>query len=180
MKSKIKISPLNLLLFAAAILSMGYLFGCHSNAVAPSYPQGVILNSGQGLENIQAVTDVFLEAWNKRDATACANTYSKYAIFIPKGESSIVGRENILKFFNDNEWETSNDAKMNIEEKVDEVIYFDDWSVMRGTGEIKVTEADAMEDKYRFKWVMLSKKNQLGEWESVWDIFNDEICKCIN
>lgn len=178
MKSKIKISLFNLLLCAVAILSMGYLVGCHSNAETPPYPQGIILNSGPGLENIQAVTDIFLEAWNKRDAAACANTYSKDAIFMPQGESSIVGRENIRKFFNDNEWEATNDAKMNIEEKVDEVIYFDDWSVMRGTGQITVTETDAMEDKSRFKWVMLSKKNELGEWESVWDIFNDELpCK---
>ena len=66
MKSKIKISPLSLLLCAVAILSMGYLVGCNSNANATSYPQRVILNSGPGLENIQAVTDVFLEACNKR------------------------------------------------------------------------------------------------------------------
>lgn len=178
MKSIIKISPLKLLLCAVAILSIGYLAGCHSNGEALSYPQGVILNSGPGLENIQAVTDVFLVAWNKRDATACANTYSKDAIFMPQGEPSIVGRENIRKFFNDNEWETANNAKMNIEEKVDEVIYFGEWSVMRGTGEITVTESEAMEDKNRFKWVMLSKKNEFGEWESVWDIFNDELpCK---
>ena len=178
MKSKIKISLLNLLLCAVAILSMGYLVGCHSNAETPPYPQGIILNSGPGLENIQAVTDIFLEAWNKRDAGACSNTYSKDAIFMPQGESSIVGRENIRKFFNDNEWETANNAKMNIEAQIDEVIYFDDWSVMRGTGEITVTVPNAMEDKSKFKWVMLSKKNELGEWESVWDIFNDKLpCK---
>lgn len=175
MKSKIKISPVILLLCSAGILTIGYLVGCKYNAEAPSFPQGVILNSGPGLENIQAVTEIFLQAWNKRDAAGCANTYSKDAIFMPQGHTSIEGRENIRKFFNDNEWEVTDDAAMNIEEEVDEVIYFGEWAVMRGTGEITVSETDTTEQKYRFKWVMLSKKNELGEWESVWDIFNEDI-----
>jgi uncharacterized protein (TIGR02246 family) len=173
MNSKIKISPILLLLCFLGILSIGYLVGRQSNTATTSYPQGVILDSGPGLDNIQAVTDIFLQAWNKRDAAGCAITYSKDAIFMPPGQESVEGRDNIRKLFNDHEWEVAEDAAMNIEEEVEEVIYFAGWAVMRGLGEITVSETDSTEDIYRFKWVMLSKKNELGEWESVWDIFND-------
>ena len=173
MKSKIKISPIILLLYSIGIISVGYLVGCQSDVGTPSYPQGVILNSGPGLENIQAVTDKFLQAWNKRDAASCAITYSKDAIFMPQGHASVGGRDNIREFFNDHEWEVTEGSVMNIEEEVEEVIYFGDWAVMRGLGEITVIETDSNKDKYRFKWVMLSRKNEAGEWESVWDIFND-------
>jgi len=122
---------------------------------------------------MQAVTDRFLQAWNKRDATGCANTYSKDAIFMPQGYTSVEGRDNIRKFFNDHEWEVAEGAVMTIEEDVEEVIYFGDWAIMRGLGEITTIETDSNNDKYRFKWVMLSRKNEAGEWESVWDIFND-------
>ena len=173
---KIKISPIILLLSSVGILSVGYLVGCQSNAGTPSYPQCVILNSGPGLENIQTVTDVFLKAWNEGDAEGCANTYSKDAIFMPQGYASVEGRDNIREFFNDHEWEATEGTVLNIEEEVEEVIYFGDWAVMRGLGEITTIETDS-KDNYRFKWVMLSRKNEAGEWESVWDIFNDiEAC----
>ena len=176
MKSKIKINPIILLLFSVGILSVGYLVGCQSNVGTPSCPQGIILNSGPGLENIQAATDQFLQAWNKRDAAGCAITYSQDAIFMPQGYTSVEGRDNIRDFFNDNEWEVIEGTVMNIEEEVEEVIYFGDWAVMRGLGTITTIETDS-KDINRFKWVMLSRKNKAGEWESVWDIFNDiEAC----
>ena len=168
-----KIRHVILLLFAAGFFSIGYLFGNNSNVATASYPQGVILNSGPGLEEIQAATDKFLQAWNKRDAAGCAITYSRDAIFMIPGQVSVEGRDNIRKYFNDHEWEGMEGAEINIEEEVEEVIYFGDWAVMRGLGDVTVTETDSDEDNYEFKWLMLSKKNDSGEWESVWDIYNE-------
>ena len=173
MKSKINVSLCSALSYAAGILLTGYLAGCQTGKKASAYPQGVILNDGPGLEMIQAVTDEFLQAWNKRDATACANTYSKDAIFMPQGQQSVQGRENIRTFFANSEWEVKEETEMKINEKVEEVIYFGDWAVMRGLGQIAEMEPDSSMDVYSFKWVMLSKKNEGGAWESVWDIFND-------
>jgi len=176
MNYKITISPVAFILLIVAVLSIGYLAGCQFNQPSAQYPEGVILDSGAGLENIQAVTDKFLQAWNKRDAEGCAITYSKDAIFMPQGYASVKGRDDIEEFFNANEWEVKEGTVMNIEEEVEEVIYFGDWAVMRGLGKITQIEDDSREN-YRFKWVMLSKKNEAGEWESVWDIFNDiEAC----
>ena len=124
MNSKIKISPVVLLQCSIIILSIGYLIGCQSNAASPSFPQGVILYSGPGLDNIQAVTDKFLQAWNKRDAAGCVITYSKDAIFMTPGQTSVERRNNIQKFFSNHAWEEIEGTSMNIEEKVEEVIYF--------------------------------------------------------
>lgn len=41
-------------------------------------------------------------------------------------------------------------------------------------GQITNAETDSIENKFTFKWAMLSKKNQEGVWESVWDIYNDD------
>jgi uncharacterized protein (TIGR02246 family) len=173
MNSKIKISPVILLLCSFGVLSIGYLVGCQSNTETPSYPQGVILDDGPGLEKIQAVTDKFLEAWNEGDADGCSNTYAEDAVFMPPGQKSVIGRDAIRKFFIEQR-EGTDGADMNIEEQVKEVIYFDDWAVMRGLGEITIDESDSSETKFTFKWAMLSKRNQQGQWESVWDIYNDD------
>ncbi|MCK5705675.1 MAG: nuclear transport factor 2 family protein [Cyclobacteriaceae bacterium] len=170
MNSKIKINPILLVLVFLVVLSIGYLAGCQSS---PQYSQRVILNSGPCLENIQTVTDVFLKAWNEGDAEGCANTYAEDAIFMSPGQVAVEGRDAIQKFFIEGR-KSANGAEMKIEEKVQEVIYFDDWTVMRDSGIIKVAETDSIEDKFTFKWAMLSKKNQEGKWESVWDILNDD------
>jgi len=173
MNFKINISPVALVLLIVVVLSIGYLAGCQFNQPSAQYPEGVILDSGPGLDNIQSVTDVFLKAWNEGDADGCSNTYAKDAIFMPPGQQSINGRDAIRKFFIDQRQNT-NGAKMNIEEQVKEVIYFDDWAVMRGLGKITIAESDSSESKFTFKWAMLSKRNQQGQWESVWDIYNDD------
>ena len=170
MNSKIKINPILLVLVFLVVLSIGYLAGCQSS---PQYSQRVILNSGPGLENIQTVTDVFLKAWNKGDAEGCSNTYAKDAVFMPSGEQSEMGRDAIRKYFIDQRQDT-NGSDMHIEEQVQEVIYFDDWAVMRGSGQFTVKETDSNEKNSTFKWVMLSKKNKEGKWVSVWDILNDD------
>ena len=81
---------------AVSFLQIGFLFGSQSNN---KIPQGVILNSGSGLDEIQAVTDVFLGAWNEGDADGCSNTYAKDAVFMPPGLPSIHGRDAIKTFF---------------------------------------------------------------------------------
>jgi uncharacterized protein (TIGR02246 family) len=173
MNFKINISPIILVLLFVGVLSIGYLAGCQFNQPAVQYPLGVILDDGPGLENIQAVTDEFLEAWNQGDADGSSNTYAEDAVFMPPGQKSVIGRDAIRKFFHEQR-ESTDGADMNIEEQVKEVIYFDDWAVMRGLGEITIKESDSSESKFTFKWAMLSKRNQQGKWESVWDIYNDD------
>ena len=47
---------------ALALLRVGFFLGKNFNEPNIEIPQGVILNSGPGLENTQSVTDVFLKA----------------------------------------------------------------------------------------------------------------------
>ena len=155
---------------AVSFLLIGFLFGNHHNS---NIPQGVISNSGPGLEEIQAVTEEFLQAWNKKDFEACAITYAKDAVFMSPGVPVVHGREAIKQFFVD--FRTADTREMEITEQVKEVIYFGDWAVMRGTGQFNIQNSDSATEEIPFKWAMLSKKNSDGKWESVWDILNDDI-----
>ena len=55
-------------------------------------------------------------------------------------------------------------------ETVKEVIMLDDWAVIRGSG-FETRDPEGASGTY--KWIILSKKQPNGKWESVWDIFND-------
>ena len=161
-----------LLTCAIALFIIGFYVGKYYNGTNNEIPQGVILNHGPGLSKMQMVTDEFLNAWNNGDAEGCANTYSKEALFMPSELSSIQGREAIKKYF---ETEVPKNAgEMKITEKVLEVIYFGDWATMRGLGEISTHKSDSTVENKPFKWVMLSKKNSEGKWESVWDIYMEQ------
>lgn len=144
MNFNIIIGPIALALLFIGALLIGYLAGCQFKRPSLQYPQRVILESGPGLENIQAVTDVFLGAWNKGDADGCSNTYAKDADFMPPGQESVIGRDAIQKFFVDQR-QSTNGAHMNIKEQVQEVIYFDNWAVIRGKGEITVADTHSTE-----------------------------------
>lgn len=169
--SKTNINRIILLIGAIALVIMGFYLGKNYNGNNNEIPQGIILNSGPGLTKMQLVTDEFLNAWNNGDAEGCAKTYSKEALFMPPQIPSIQGREAIKKFF---EAEVpKNTDEMRITEKVQEVIYFGDWATMQGLGKISIQKTDATMEYISFKWAMLSKKNSEGNWESVWDIYNE-------
>ena len=101
----------------------------------------------------------------------CANTYSEEALYMTPEFPSIQGREAIKKSFE--EEVPKNIGEMKITEKVQEVIYFGDWATMQGLGNVAIQKTDSTMENISFKWVMLSKKNPQGKWESVWDIYND-------
>ena len=166
-------NSLKVMIFSLAIVlfALGFLLGKNYNGLNNEIPQGVILTSGPGLTNMQLVTDEFLNAWNNGDAEGCANTYSEEALFMPPELSSIQGREAIKNYFE--EEVRKNPGEMKITEKVLEVIYFGDWAAMQGLGEVSTRKSDSTVEISSFKWVMLSKKNSEGKWESVWDIYND-------
>ena len=159
-----------LLIGLALSFSIGFFFGSKYNKTQDK-TYGIILDSGPKLEEIQNVTNEFLKAWNNGDAEGCAYTYAEDAVFMPPDLPSIHGRAEIMVFFE--EQRRNNSGEMEIAEKVQEVIYFEDWAVMRGLGEISVQNTDSTLNKFQFKWAMLSKKNPEGKWESVWDIYND-------
>lgn len=152
---------------AAFLLFAGFLFGKHHQS---DIPQGVILNSGPGLAHIQAVTEEFVDAWNRQDFQASTNTYAEDAVFMFPGLPVMHGREAIKAFEEDGR--EADPREMEISEQVDEVIYFDEWSVMRGTGKFKIHNDDSSTEESTFKWAMLSKRSAAGNWESVWDILN--------
>jgi len=62
---------------------------------------------------------------------------------------------------------------MKITEKVQEVIYFGDWATMQGLGNVAIQKTDSTLENISFKWVVLSKKNLEGKWETVWDIYDE-------
>lgn len=165
------ISKIILLLIGFAFtLSIGFYLG----KIFPKTQEsnyGVIIDQGPKLEEIQHTTDEFLKAYNNGDLNGIGNTYAKDAIFMPPNLPSIHGRSEIMSFFQ--EEGVSNTSQMKIAETMQEVIYFEDWAVMRGLGEISIIIPDSTSNKIPFKWAMLSKKNPDGKWESVWDIYND-------
>jgi len=158
--------------FAMALLTLGFFLGKNYNGLNNEIPQGIILDNGPGLVKMQSVTDEFLNAWNNGDAEGCANTYSEEALFITPEFPSIQGRDALRKSFE--EEVPKNLGEMKITEKVQEVIYFGDWATMRGLGEISTHKSDSTVENKPFKWVMLSKKNSEGKWESVWDIYMEQ------
>ena len=166
----ININRIILFICAIVLFIMGFYLGKNYDGINNEIPQGVILNSGPGLTKIQSVTDEFLNAWNNGDAEGCANTYSEEALFMPPELSSIQGREAIKKSFE--EEVPKKIGEMKITEKVQEVIYFGDWATMQGLGNVAIQKTDSTLENIPFKWVMLSKKNPEGKWESVWDIYN--------
>jgi ketosteroid isomerase-like protein len=169
-KSKNTSRILLLLIGFAFTLSIGFYLGMSFFKNQESN-YGVIIAEGPKLEEIQNATDEFLEAYNNGDLNGIGNTYAKDAIFMPPNLPSIHGRSEIMRFFQ--EEVISNKSKMKIAETVQEVIYFEDWAVMRGLGEIAIKIPDATSNKIPFKWAMLSKINPDGKWESVWDLYND-------
>ena len=166
-----KINRIILFIAAIALFTMGFYLGENYNGLNNEIPQGVILDSGPGLIKMQSVTDEFLNAWNNGDAEGCAITYSEEALFITPEFPSIQGRGAIRKSFE--EEVPKNIGEMKITEKVQEVIYFGDWATMQGLGEVSIQKSDSTVENSSFKWVMLSKKNSEGKWESVWDIYNE-------
>jgi uncharacterized protein (TIGR02246 family) len=159
------------LLLAVALPSLliGYLWGSHSNN---TIRQGVIVNSGLGLEEIQAVTEEYVDAWNRKDFDASTMTYAKDALFMSPGVPVMHGRDAIKQF--EVHSREADSREMDLSEQVREVIYFEDWAVMWGTGSLRTHNSDSTTEESTYKWVMLSRRNAEGRWESVWDIFNDD------
>ena len=91
-----------------------------------------------------------MKAYNEGDAEGCAKTYAEDAVFMTPKLDIIKGRAGIKQFFVE-DWAAANGAAVEIEEEVKEVIYFGDWAVMRGLGEINVSEADSIRSTFNFK-----------------------------
>lgn len=156
-------------LISAILLIIGFVCGTFYN-IKNDKPKKELATSGSDLEMIQEVTNEFVTAWIKGDAEGCANTYSENAVFMVPDQPSYHGRKAIKdryeKMFNNR-----NDSTLiEMTETVNEVIMFDDWAAIRGSG-YETRDSDGASGTY--KWIILSKKQPNGKWESVWDIFND-------
>jgi ketosteroid isomerase-like protein len=81
-------------------------------------------------------------------------------------QPSYHGRQAIKERY-DKMFESRNDSVIvEMKETVHDVIYFNDWAVMRGSGY-------ESETKETYKWIILAKRQSNGKWETAWDIFND-------
>ena len=169
--TEVKTSSRLTLTIIVSVLSLiiGFVSGIMYNE-SKSKTNGVMLSSGPELEKIQTVTNEFVEAWIKGDAEGCANTYSLDAVFMTPDQPSYHGRQAIKERY-DNMFKSRNDSTIvQMNEKVNEVIYFNDWAVLRGSGyETRI----GAETKGTYKWIILAKRQPNGKWETVWDIFND-------
>ncbi len=161
---------LNLIIIVSVVsLIFGFVAGIMYND-SKSKTNGVMVSSGPELEKIQMVTNEFVEAWIKGDAEGCANTYSLDAVFMTPGQPSFNGRQAIKKRY-DKMFKNRNDSvTVELNETVHDVIYFNDWAVIRGSG---YETRKGAETKGTYKWVILAKRQSSGKWETVWDIFND-------
>ncbi len=57
-------------------------------------------------------------------------------------------------------------------EPANEVLSFQNWAVIRGTGEESIMGLDSTIETETYKWMILAKKKKDGNWETVWDIYN--------
>ncbi len=152
---------------SVGLMTIGFVTGTfYSNS---SEVSSTILTSGPERDMIQEVTNEFVNAWIKGDVEGCANTYSEDAVFMVPGQPSYLGRQAIVECYKA-EFKSRNDStNTEMEEIVNEVIFFDDWAVIRGSG---YESQDSIGPKDSYKWIILSKKQSNGRWESVWDILN--------
>ena len=155
---------------SGGLITIGFITGifyCNSNEISST-----ILASGPELDMIQEATNEFVNAWINGDAEGCANTYSEDAVFMVLDQPSYLGRQAIKESY-ESELKSRNDStNAEMEEIVNEVIFFDDWAVIRGSG---YESQDSIGRKDTYKWVILSKKQSNGRWESVWDILNYDV-----
>ena len=150
-------------------LIIGFVSGFMYND-SKNETNGVMLSSGPELEKIQTVTNEFVEAWIKGDAEGCANTYSVDAVFMTPDQPSYHGRQAITERYEKMFKSRNDSAIIEMKETVHDVIYFNDWAVMRGSG---YETRKGVETKETYKWIILAKRQPSGKWETVWDIFND-------
>ena len=157
------------LLAAIALLLVGFIAGTFYNKTGEK-PKYEIITSGPDFEMIQDVTNEFVTAWINGDAEGCANTYSENAVFMVPDQPSYHGRTVIRGYYEESFRQRNDSTEFKMAEPVEEVIFFDDWAVIRGSG-YETRDAEGADGTY--KWIILSKKQPNGKWESVWDIFND-------
>lgn len=170
MKEAKTTNKLTLIIIVSVVsLIFGFVLGIMYND-SKGKTNGVMLSSGTELEKIQTVTNEFVEAWIKGDAEECANTYSMDAVFMTPDQSSYHGRQAIMERYDKMFKSRIDSVTIQMTETVHNVIYFDDWAVMRGSGyETRM----GIEAKETYKWIILAKRQPSGKWETVWDIFND-------
>ncbi len=157
------------LLAAIVLLLVGFIAGTFYNKPGEKSKYEII-TSGPDFDMIQDVTNEFVTAWINGDAEGCANTYSKNAVFMVPDQPSYRGRTVIRDYYEASFRQRNDSTKFKMVEPVEEVIFFDDWAVIRGSG-YETRDAEGADGTY--KWIILSKKQTNGKWESVWDIFND-------
>jgi uncharacterized protein (TIGR02246 family) len=155
---------------SAALLIIGFISGTIYSNNSSEKVNSTILASGPELDMIQEVTNEFVDAWIRGDAEGCANTYSEDAVFMVPDQPSYRGRQVILEHYEKMFKSRVDSTEVEMAEIVNEVIFFDDWAVIKGAG---YESLDSIGTKGTYKWIILSKKQSNGRWESVWDIFND-------
>ena len=161
--------PISKVLASAILLITGFVCGIFYNKTDDE-PKREIVTSGSDLGMIQEVTNEFVNAWIEGDAEACANTYSENAVFMVPDQPSYHGRKEIKDRYEEMFNKRNDSTLIEMTETVNEVIMFGDWAAIRGSG-YETRDSDGAGGTY--KWIILSKKQPNGKWESVWDIFND-------
>jgi uncharacterized protein (TIGR02246 family) len=161
--------PIFKIIASTVLLILGFTGGTFYHKFTDE-PKNEIITSGSDFEMIQKVTNEFVTAWINGDAEGCANTYSENAVFMVPDQPSYHGRSAIKdryqKMFN----QRNDSTRIEMTETVKEVLVLDDWAVIRGSG---FETRDSQGASGTYKWIILSKKQPNGKWESVWDIFND-------
>lgn len=157
---------------AVIIFFIGFWTGSnHESSELKS--QGVLISSGPQLEDVQQITAGYVRTHVAANYEECASLFANDAIYMIPGKSPLIGRDNIKEYLKQSFTGRTYEI-LEMAEPAEEAIYFGDYVAARGIGIEKVLNADSTIEEFPYKWMVLARKTSDGNWETVWDIYNDD------
>jgi uncharacterized protein (TIGR02246 family) len=136
--------------------------------------QGILIDRGQELEEVQQITGEYVQTHVAADFEECATLFAENAIYMVPGRPSLKGRDEIKAYLRESFTGRGNKKIIEMKEPAKEVIFFGDYAAVRGTGYDKILGADSTFTESTYKWMVLAKRKPEGNWETVWDIYNND------
>lgn len=136
--------------------------------------QGILISSGQELEEVQQITGEYVRTHLAADYEECSSLYAKNAIYMIPGRPSLKGRDQIRKYLKESFTSRGNKKILEMKEPAEEVVFFGDYAAVRGIGYDKIQKEDSTITKFTYKWMVLARKESDGNWTIVWDIYNND------
>lgn len=157
------------------ILAFIFTIGFWSGSYYTLQNQGVLISSGSNLKEVQQITGEYVRTHVEADFEECASLFAENAVYMVPGRPSLNGR-NEIKAYLKKSFTSRGDSKiLHMEEPAKEVVFFGDYAAVRGTGYDKILGVDSTVTESTYKWMVLARKTPKGDWETVWDIYNNDL-----